>query len=496
MPCIPKLVRAAAAAVLAAAAVPAAAQSFSFEDGNLNGWLQGGTAFRQQPTFGNNVAPRLPGGTAGHDGDYWIGSFEARPSAAVAAGTTQGDGPTGALISPLFTIRDNSLGLLVGGGADPARLRVDLLVEIGPGDRGGGPSSGLGARVNVPEGVFRVHATATGANSETMRRVEWDTRSLNGRRARIMITDESSGPWGHINVDDIRPSNRIVEADAASRPPVGMPTGGGAGTPPAGTGVRGRFRVTAAKFAVERQTYDTIDEHDGRGDEVWVQADIFPLRRDGTPSASIRIQSARIGERGDLVGGSAGPGTGAGREIGGFVTGDIYPATGARARRNDLPMRLWEGTLEQGGNGVLIVPSIWEYDNGGPGELTRWATTLPEEVARHQAVLASAVTTPRGAGESPIFAAMRAPVGNGGNRPIGAHPDDGTSRTVVKGLVLNYERAQQMVESGGGSLAHDTPDPDSPALLFEGRGEVVIRYFDGEGLDGRYALLVRVERIE
>jgi hypothetical protein len=487
-----RLIAAALAASIATAGAPAAAQSFNFEDGSLRGWMQGGTAFRQQPTLGNNIAPRLPGATPGHDGNYWIGSYEARPTASVAIGTTQGDRPTGALISPLFTIRDNSLGLLVGGGADAARLHVDLLVETGPGDRGGATAGGVGSLVNVPEGAFRVHATATGQNNETMRRVEWDTRSVTGRRARIMITDDS--PTGHINVDDIRPSNRVV-AGEASRPPIATPVGG-AGEMPAGSGVRGRFRVTAIKFAVEQQTYDTADEHDGRGDEVWVQADVFPLRRDGTTMGSVSFQTARIGERGELVGGSSRPGPfSASREVGGFITGDIYPPPGARPRRRDLPLRLWEGTLEQGGNGVLIIPSIWEYDNNDRFEETRWANGLPEEIARHRDQLARAVTTPRPSSESPIFSAMRLAVGNNGNRPIGAHPSDGTRRTPVKALVLNYDRAQQMANSGGGSLMHDMVDPDSTALLFAGRGEVVIRYLDAEGLNGTYALLVRVERL-
>ena len=221
-----KLSRHLASIALASYSMPqlASAQSFPFEDGRLSGWMQGGSAFRNQPTYGNNITPRRPGGTVGQDGDWWVGSFEDRPSPVVPLGQTQGDGPRGTLISPVFTIANNSIEFLLGGGDFAAGQRVDLLVEPGPGDRGGRNPSGIGSGAQVPEGNFIVHATASGSNEERMRLVRWDTSTIAGRRARIMIVDEGSGPWGHINVDDFRSSNAMAPG-ARTTPPVATPVG-------------------------------------------------------------------------------------------------------------------------------------------------------------------------------------------------------------------------------------------------------------------------------
>jgi PKD repeat protein len=49
---------------------------------------------------------------------------------------------------------------------------------------------------------------ASGNNNETMQRVSWDVSKWAGRTGQIRIVDDSSGPWGHINVDDFVFSSR------------------------------------------------------------------------------------------------------------------------------------------------------------------------------------------------------------------------------------------------------------------------------------------------
>ncbi|MCA1616268.1 MAG: hypothetical protein LC800_19640, partial [Acidobacteria bacterium] len=73
--------------------------TWNFETGDLRGWTATGTAFDSQPTFGNNVASRRPGLVINQQGNYWIGTYENRPSSAMPVGTAQGDAPTGTLTS-------------------------------------------------------------------------------------------------------------------------------------------------------------------------------------------------------------------------------------------------------------------------------------------------------------------------------------------------------------------------------------------------------------
>jgi microsomal dipeptidase-like Zn-dependent dipeptidase len=182
--------------------------SWDFENG-LNRWTKEGTAFDNQPTLGDNVvAERVrhdmnlaSGGIGGdywkripypvgHQGNYWIGTYENRPDPDSPLGAVKGDGPTGRLTSGEFAITKPYIHFLIGGGNDSNREKVELQVF------------GLG-----PAPMWMPVRSATGRNSEVLRREVWDVRqllALKVTRARIVIVDESSGGWGHINVDDIQ----------------------------------------------------------------------------------------------------------------------------------------------------------------------------------------------------------------------------------------------------------------------------------------------------
>ena len=136
--------------------------------------------FDCQPTLGDNPTARRRGQPSKHQGKYWIGGYEKyQGKPGQKPGTVQGDGPQGTLTSPPFTIPSGTLNFLIGGGGS-FRTRVELIVS--------------GKRV--------LHAS--GRNTETMRRVEWDLSPYAGKTGRIRIVDKSSGGWGHINVDDFR----------------------------------------------------------------------------------------------------------------------------------------------------------------------------------------------------------------------------------------------------------------------------------------------------
>ena len=102
--------------------------NFDFENG-IGSWIRSGTAFNNQPTYGDNPTARLRE-SANQQGNWWIGTFENRPSIDTPAGHTQDDAPQGYLTSPSFKINGKSVDFLVGGGCDINIVRVELVVGI------------------------------------------------------------------------------------------------------------------------------------------------------------------------------------------------------------------------------------------------------------------------------------------------------------------------------------------------------------------------------
>eukprot|EP01041_Mallomonas_annulata_P002557 gene2557-4990_t len=175
--------------------------TWDFETGSLEGWSVRGFAFTHQPTFGDNSYVRSvyrgkpaisllgAGQTANIQGRYYVGTFELRPGNAsnyrtphseYAAGSVQGDAPTGSITSQVFIIGGNTISFLIGGGCDPSTVYVELLID------------GLGAY------------KTTGKCSERMERQSFNVTSLLNRAAQIRVVDAGVSTWGHINIDDIQ----------------------------------------------------------------------------------------------------------------------------------------------------------------------------------------------------------------------------------------------------------------------------------------------------
>ncbi len=175
--------------------------TLDFEEGNLRGWERTGTAFDYQPTFDDNPTARHRGQPSNYQGKYWIGTYEKYQGRyRQEPGDIQGDRPIGTLTSASFTIPQGTLSFLIGGGSS-FETRVELLVQ------------------DPIEGYIRV-LYASGQNTETMHRIEWNLMPYAGKTGKIRIVDESSQGWGHINVDDFRFNiihvvkyNVILEAD-------------------------------------------------------------------------------------------------------------------------------------------------------------------------------------------------------------------------------------------------------------------------------------------
>lgn len=149
-----------------------------FEGETYGAWKTTGTAFGDGPARG-----ALPHQMSvdGFLGKGLVNSFNG------------GDRSTGTLTSPEFRIERKYIAFLIGGGGWEDKTCINLVID--------------GKTVR----------TATGPNtkpggSEHLAPSGWDVAEFTGKTARIVIVDDATGGWGHINVD------QIVETDTA--PPV------------------------------------------------------------------------------------------------------------------------------------------------------------------------------------------------------------------------------------------------------------------------------------
>jgi fructan beta-fructosidase len=147
-----------------------------FEGTDWSGWTTSGSAFGDGPVHG--AAKLASMDVAGYFGD------------GVASSEGAGDGPTGTLTSPSFTIQRHYLAYGIGGGDYERVTCLNLLV--------GG----------------KVVRSATGRDTDTLQQGSWDVSGWNGESARIQIVDTSAGDdWGHVIVD------RLVQTDTPLKPP-------------------------------------------------------------------------------------------------------------------------------------------------------------------------------------------------------------------------------------------------------------------------------------
>lgn len=152
-----------------------------FEMGDLTNWRAQGEAFTYQPTKGDNIAARSRKQVSLHKGEYWVGTYEKyRGNGGEKAGGKQGDKPMGSLTSVSFVVQENQICFLIGGGRREKELFASLVVD------------------------GKMVKKTTGRNAEKMQRVTWDVSEYVGKAAHILVEDNSSGGWGHLNVDDFR----------------------------------------------------------------------------------------------------------------------------------------------------------------------------------------------------------------------------------------------------------------------------------------------------
>jgi fructan beta-fructosidase len=144
-----------------------------FESESYQEWVVEGEAFGSGPARGTLEGQMT---VSGFQGKGLVNSF------------LGGDGPTGKLISPVFTVERQYINFLVGGGKYPGETCINLIVNgemvrtaNGPNDKPGG--------------------------TEALQWTSWDVSEYLNKEAHIEIVDARSDGWGHINVDYIHQSD-------------------------------------------------------------------------------------------------------------------------------------------------------------------------------------------------------------------------------------------------------------------------------------------------
>jgi fructan beta-fructosidase len=148
-----------------------------FEGATYGDWVTTGTAFGSGPAKGT-LPNQMP--VTGFKGKGLVNSY------------LGGDKSTGTLTSPEFTVQRKHIKFLIGGGGFAGKTCMNLVVDD------------------------KVARTATGPNldaggSEELHAESWDVSELIGKKAKIVIVDDATDGWGHINVDDIVFSNTPVK---------------------------------------------------------------------------------------------------------------------------------------------------------------------------------------------------------------------------------------------------------------------------------------------
>ncbi len=145
-----------------------------FESGDYDGWTISGDAFGQSPASGTLEGQQE---VTGFLGNGLVNSF------------LNGDVTTGSLTSSVFTIENNYISFLIGGGNHPDKTGISLIVD--------------------GESVL----FATGKNAEVLTWNSWNVEQWKDKQATLEIIDMHSDGWGHINIDHIYFSDAPVVDD-------------------------------------------------------------------------------------------------------------------------------------------------------------------------------------------------------------------------------------------------------------------------------------------
>ncbi len=110
-----------------------------------------------------------------------------------------GDNGTGTLTSPEFRIERKFISFLIGGGKNPEKLALELVVDGKTVRKATGPNGQAGG-------------------SEALAPESWEVSEFGDKMAKLRIVDDARGGWGHINLDhivqtDTKPPGHLSNAE-------------------------------------------------------------------------------------------------------------------------------------------------------------------------------------------------------------------------------------------------------------------------------------------
>jgi hypothetical protein len=133
--------------------------------------------------------------------------------------------------------------------------------------------------------------------------------------------------------------------------------------------VSGKYLVTITGIRVYQASMDDLLSRDGVGDEIYAAA--YVRRYDRRTSELVDVTTRQSASHGDVNNfGNQRLQAGTRSQTGGIRDGDMIPDGGLLALRSvpaqevTFPLRLWDGTLTDGVDALVISPSIWEQDSG------------------------------------------------------------------------------------------------------------------------------------
>lgn len=262
-----------------------------------------------------------------------------------------------------------------------------------------------------------------------------------------------------------------------------------------------RFRVTLNGFTVNNQSDDDIFEGDGKGDEVYLRADNMKVSATDAVEQGVKqtVKSIVVGdvnnhpERGQAGSASA---------KGGLRTGDKFPpataqpwARGAALARDRAPMQIWEGTLTQGVDGVVILPTVWEWDSPNVSRSEAdWDTNIHVVLDTIGDILKTRIRSRDRTASLDSTTVFPAGQGDAAQDPRGIYISDDKSGTRPIGILQGPRRfvfflPQFLLFSYDSALAAATTSPDNLGI-----GVFAIRYKDNRD-HGDYTLYIQVEKI-
>lgn len=278
----------------------------------------------------------------------------------------------------------------------------------------------------------------------------------------------------------------------------------------------GKFRISINGFKVDNATRDDLLDMDGVGDEVFIAANVVTVDAEANAAMPTGTVRSRVyGEaRRDVAGNFVWKGrskAGSGTKAGGLRSTNLAPTQTPWLRTftldapDYLPMELWCGTLTEGKNAVVVVPSIWEWDGfkSNFGLLVNWGNKVASDLSGNGKEIGAMVGAVGGAttggavtaailGTKILLGAAVALeetglVGGESDRPIGLQRSPANKKVFEfkpeHKFVLNY-RSADFSSTAAGSVGGLPP------------GVFPIQYSDDPFHEGVYTLYVQIERMD